>query len=343
MDNHITIEGLVSEFRGQFPEVPVANGVNLEELLAAYGDDDPVFITLPIAEIGAISRDKLIYDENFVNLLAQQINEKRPYGIRGHEMDINRHPDPEFFWLGAKIDETGKLWAKAYVRAGSPAREEVKARKAMNSQIGTSVFGLGSLKPTERGLEVESFDLIRLDVGDPSVVSLPPRGDFTLTKQTIGGTQMTEITEEIRNRVIAEYLKENDTQQVIAQLRNDLTQAQQENEKLKAELEKAAKEKRELAAKAFVAEFTSGLGDTPAAQNLRKLFQSRIVAEFATSEIKDDVVKRVWDDEFKELSAAIVVQTVGGAANVPTNTDKDEDPYGKPLSIDELVQMGIGG
>src|SRR5690606_13547966 len=93
----------VSAFTGQFPDIPI-NGVDLDALTA--GDDNPVFVTLPILEIGRVSKNGLLYDKALVESIVEQINAKKLGGIFGHIPDEERptaFPIPSAHWLGARI------------------------------------------------------------------------------------------------------------------------------------------------------------------------------------------------------------------------------------------------
>src|SRR5258706_6558420 len=108
-------EYTIGEFRGTFPDVPIASGVNMADIKEL--DADPFFVTLPIIpEIGAVSGNGLLYDEALVSSVVRQINEKRPGGIFGHikkDESETAFPEPSGNWLGAKRDGN-TLWGKCY-------------------------------------------------------------------------------------------------------------------------------------------------------------------------------------------------------------------------------------
>lgn len=129
-----------SDFKGAFPDVPFAPGVNPDELTA--GDGEPFFITLPIAEVGMVSANKLKYTREFCQSLVEQINTDKPTGIRGHIRDDERryaYPEPAVFWVGATLD-ADKVWAKGYVPPGA-TREEYRIKKATGAPAATSIYG----------------------------------------------------------------------------------------------------------------------------------------------------------------------------------------------------------
>lgn len=130
-----------ADFKGAFPEVPLASGVDVAELTS--GDGAPFFITLPIAEVGMVSANKLRYTEDFCKSLVEQINTDKPTGIRGHIKDAERstaYPTPAIYWVGATLETDGKVWAKGYIPPGE-TREEYRIKKATAAAAATSIYG----------------------------------------------------------------------------------------------------------------------------------------------------------------------------------------------------------
>lgn len=130
---------VIWEFRGDYPEVPYAPGVNIEELI--QGDPDPVFVTLPIGQAGVTSGNQRHYDEAFVRELERQTITNRPVGIMGHlrPQDLaSAFPSEAVHWVGAK--RVGELlWGKGYVPPGEP-RDRLRRYKAAGTRIATSIF-----------------------------------------------------------------------------------------------------------------------------------------------------------------------------------------------------------
>lgn len=163
----------VGEFRGSFPDVPIAPGVNLDDLKEV--DAQPFFVTLPIIpEMGAISKNGLLYDEALVNSVEQQINEKRPGGIFGHirkdEQDT-AYPAPEARWVGAKR-EGNTLWAKAWLPPGA-ARDRLRQLKAVGGKIATSIYGKGDFEKVKEGVKrLKTFALESIDFAPPERAAL---------------------------------------------------------------------------------------------------------------------------------------------------------------------------
>jgi len=161
----------VHQFEGRYPEVPLAPGVDYGALIA--GDSDPVFLTLPVGQINAESRNKRVYEKEHVQAIHDAIMERRPGGISGHLRDEERpyaNPPKVLRWVGAIwVGET--LWGKAYVLPHAQhIREEIRTAKASNAAVGTSIYGRATIG--ENGnmsdLFVETIDYV-----DPTRVGIP--------------------------------------------------------------------------------------------------------------------------------------------------------------------------
>jgi len=167
-------EYAIGEFRGNYPDVPIADGVSLEELKET--DANPFFVTLPVVpEVGAISKNGLLYDEALVKSIETQINTKRPGGIFGHLKEAERStafPLPSGMWVGAKR-EGNTLWAKAYIPPGE-ARSYIRQLKAVGGQIATSIYGKhGGIEKVKDGVHrLKTFALESLDFAPPERAAL---------------------------------------------------------------------------------------------------------------------------------------------------------------------------
>lgn len=157
---------------GSFPDIPLAPGINYEML--TEGDDNPMFITLPIGRVDARSRNDRTYPREAVQTIVDAINERRIGGIRGHLRDEQRaydYPPNVIQWVGATLEADGTAWGKAYVlRGNGEVREMIRVAKASNAQLGTSIYGTGSMDDDGMvtDLAVESIDLVH-----PSRVGVP--------------------------------------------------------------------------------------------------------------------------------------------------------------------------
>jgi len=202
-------ETQIGQFRGSFPDVPIAAGVDMAALKAL--DAEPVFVTLPIVpEVGAVSTNGLLYDEALVNSIAEQINAKRPAGMFGHLKDSDRDsafPLPEALWVGAQRDGN-TLWGKAYIRPGA-ARDYVRHLKAVGGEIATSIYGKGKPEAVRTGVRrLNPFRLESLDFAPPERAALQQGAlpQVTAEMQTTA-TQVADVEQELdmnREQIIAE-------------------------------------------------------------------------------------------------------------------------------------------
>lgn len=176
------IRGILHEqvhaLRGPYPAVPPAPPIDLAALTA--GDADPLFVTLPVAQVGAVSQNGRRYDRAAVEAIVRAIQAGGVDGIKGHLRDDergHRYDLPSLYWVGATLDEDGIAWAKAYIPPReADLREHVRLAKASNAPLGTSLYGTANLAPdgTVRDLRLESIDLAHpARVGVPEAVALP--------------------------------------------------------------------------------------------------------------------------------------------------------------------------
>jgi hypothetical protein len=154
---------MVSELRGKYPDVPTAVGVDATELVD--GDDNPMFLTLPIGQANITSRNGWFYDGAAAEAIRDAVNRERPGGIKGHMRDDERpyrFDIPSLIWVGAMIDETGVVWGKAYIpKTAADVREYARIAKATRSKVGTSIYGTAEVVDDNRivNLRIEQIDL----------------------------------------------------------------------------------------------------------------------------------------------------------------------------------------
>lgn len=308
-------EYTVGEFKGNYPDVPIPDGVlsALQEL-----DANPFFVTLPIIpEVGAISKNGLLYDEALVNSVESQINTNRPGGIFGHLKDADRNtafPIPEGMWVGAKRDGNA-LWAKAYVSSG-PGRDYLKRLKAVGGKIATSIYGKGDYQETAtKGVRrLTSFNLESLDFAPPERAALGYGASPIVT------AEFEQENEEMdRNQIIAELtvsdIPTTLIDAIIAEAQAKSTQRVQVTELTTqvAELSQQVSDRDAVIAELRVAEFDRAVDGKvieltdwkvsedgkPKLDALRRMFKSRIVAEMDGERDPakvQKVVDAVWAD-----------------------------------------------
>ena len=174
---------VIWELRGDYPtDIPYFSDVNIAELTA--GDDDPMFLTLPIGQANVTSRNGRHYDNDFVAELERQVIANKPVGIMGHlkPEDLGTEfPEEAIHWVGTKrVGEM--LWGKGYVPPGA-ARERVRRYKATNKPLATSIFAeaagvydkaVSAIRMAAKSLKLNQIDIGPADrVGVPSLARLP--------------------------------------------------------------------------------------------------------------------------------------------------------------------------
>lgn len=172
---------------GYVPKVPLAENVNLDDLTT--GDPDPVFLTLPVGQVGAQSRNGRRYSDTNIRAILDAVNTRKVDGIKGHLRDEERayrFDIPSLIWVGAVQEADGMVWAKAYVlQSAGDVREYVKIAKKVGKPIGTSIYGTATIDGEEvRDLEIEQIDLAHPSrVGVPITAAVPDVTSEMTTKE----------------------------------------------------------------------------------------------------------------------------------------------------------------
>lgn len=187
----------VSTLTGTYPEILVS-----ETLLAELGEDDPdpVFITVPVGEVDASSRNGRNYNRAAVQSIVDAINDAT-IGQRGHLRDEERaykFEVPPLVWVGATLESDGRAWGKAYVmQSAADVREYVKVAKRTGLKIGTSIYGTADIdeEGNVSNLEIESIDLAHpARLGVPQVGATPHVTRETADETPDPGQQPSEET-----------------------------------------------------------------------------------------------------------------------------------------------------
>jgi hypothetical protein len=179
---------LTADINAQMPNVPNAPGVNITALKQA--DPDPMFVTLPIAQVGMISENGILYDQSLIKQISDQIIDKRPEGIMGHIAEEDRatkYPVPDLYWIGA-MQVGDKLFGKAYVSPG-PARDHMRRTQATGGRIATSIYGRGIYETANASgkalRRIAKLNLEQVDLAPPDRASLKINGgkQYALTAE----------------------------------------------------------------------------------------------------------------------------------------------------------------
>lgn len=152
-----------SNFGGVTPSVSFREPITIEAFREI--DDDPLFVTLPLMQVGAQSRNGRTYPRETVESLYEQLLEGIN-GELGHADDETFHNGgriPEIYWVGATMDEAGCVWGKGYVpKSNERMREHIRLLKSTRGKIGTSIYALGEMDDENNVInaELQTVDII---------------------------------------------------------------------------------------------------------------------------------------------------------------------------------------
>lgn len=325
---------LIAEFRGAYPEVPVADGVDLEGIKS--DDPEPMFVTLPLVKVGGQSRNGFTWDEPGVKRVVEEINAKRPEGNLGHVKPEDRAHEyslPKLRWLGAALID-GTAYGKAYIpKYAGEVREYFRVAKRTNARVGTSVYGLRGARGLA-DLTLESIDLGHPDrLGSPDAAAVPR---LTSEMEHEEGQPVGENNN--NDALLSELRSDRDTaRQQVAELQQNL---QQRDARI-AELEQAQTtlgalisemslgEQPVEAAKALVSELaglraaklTREIDDVIVAEvaneALRPYIRRLIGSAASAAEAKQQIAELLGQDDIKALATALIVELRGPGAFVP--------------------------
>lgn len=162
-----------ARFHGEYPDVPMIDAIDHQEL--TEGDDDPVFVTLPLGEVGQESRNGYRYvGDTALQAIHQAIQQERVQGRRGHTEWLLHAEQPIVFqWVGSLIVNETTVWGKAYIlptSEGKDVRVAMKAAKASGAKVSTSIEGTGDVEYNE---ETGQYEVVSLTVDYIDMVSHP--------------------------------------------------------------------------------------------------------------------------------------------------------------------------
>lgn len=331
----------VSEFKGAYPDVPFAPGVDAEGIKA--DDSDPVFITLPLVKVGGKSNNGFTWTGPDVQRVVEEINSKRPEGNLGHIRPENRSSQydlPKLRWVGAILVD-GTAYGKAYVpKYANEVREYFRNAKRMNARVGTSVYGLRG-KIGLADMTLESIDLGHPDrLGSPEAAAIPQ-----ITSEFEEQNKHTEEHDVDANEtLIAELRTDRDNERkTVSELQNSL----RDKDKLVAEGQQAKTDLAALvselnlgenpvqAAKALISELATlrkdklerDINDVIVAEVKNEAVRpyiSRLMTAKSADEAKAQVSELLKDPMIVELSKKLISEARGGGAYVGGDADKGE-------------------
>lgn len=206
----------VSELKAPYPDIPTDTAIRASLTQGGFGlpaDDSPLFTTIPIAQVGAVSANGLLYDGDAVNAIVNAINKRAVDGIRGHMKDEERSTRfdlPSLMWLGAVVQD-GYAYAEFYVpRYAADVREYIIKRKARRAPIATSIYGTANVDETGRVMDLE---IETIDLADPTragVKAAVAEPEITFEMQN-DNREPTEVGE--NDKLVSELERQRDTLQ----------------------------------------------------------------------------------------------------------------------------------
>lgn len=333
---------VIAEFRGDFPEIAIDPRVDQDALFSR--DEDPFFVTLPIARVGETSANGLHYDEALVETIREQMVGRG--GIMGHISDDERDtafPIEDVDWVGAQ-QENGTLWGKAYIPPGK-VREFVRRLKARGGRLATSIYGPYASREElgDGAYRLMGFQLETLDLAPPDRAALNLGGRFTVTAQMIGETTeedqdseeemeraqliaeltVADLPDTLREQVIAEHQAEADTENRIAELESERDDAQKRAQELETQVSEFQAHQFEAAVDGVIAELVDWKVQGDDAEKRVKMVKDQLKNRIL-SEIGDDrdaeklpgVAKEIWESDDMKLLAETVRDALSGGPAV---------------------------
>jgi hypothetical protein len=321
---------------GAFPDVPINKDVNVDALKAIDNtpDGDEVFLTLPLMQMGMKAKDGFMYTDQFCKQIMSQMQNQGVSANMGHVAMQDRNsafPMPKALWVGAMQDANGMVWGKAYMR-DPEFKTLIKQMKATNSEMATSIYGTydpstmsfkndGSYEIDPSTFNLESVDFapparaaLQFKRGAPALTSHMESGENEMTKEELLA-QMTvdDVPAEMRDAIIAQFKEGLDTEAVMAQMRDELTSAKAENERLASALAETAKT-------AVLSQFEIKLTEVVKADTdegaLKEIIRGRVLSHLSSETKPEDIdtlINEAVDAPvYKSLATIVVAQMAGG-------------------------------
>jgi len=310
------------EFKGQFPDVPTYAHVDVD--LLHKNDPDPFYVVLPVARVGEVSANGLVYDEELVSEIEAQLPGLG--GIRGHNFDATAFPVESHDVVG-HVREGDTLWAKLYVPPGE-GREDMRRRKARGGKVGTSILGKFAKRIAEangqwraKGLKLESLDLgpitrTALNLGGAfAVVSeLSDTVEDGMDKeQVIAELTPGDLPQALRDAIIREHEAASETDNVVAELRAELSDKAAVIAELTGKIDQFKRE-------AFEHRLDGRIAEMVQVEKLRPIVRRAVLATLpadASDEQAEKALAEYLDgDEYQPLARAMVAELSGPHAFV---------------------------
>lgn len=322
--------------QGTFPAVPVYEGVDEPGLY--HEDGKPFHVTLPVLERNRVSENGLLYDEELVSLIEDQLFGKG--GNLGHVEQLFAGGDQieAIDWIG-HVRENDVTWALGYIPPGEH-REYVRRIKKRGGKLGSSILGFVKefeWVDEERDVyRLPGFELIKLDIMTAEQASLRTglRYGFDISeaiKRRYSGFRLEEkqeaeeatmelkdIPENLRQQIIAEAQVQADAKRVneiqaeseqrgqrITELEGNLAERETEIQSLRAAQEAAQQQLADLQNARFERELTDLVEAKTKSWNLTTEEQRKDVAALHKL-VKEAAAREVGDNRTIELATQVV-------------------------------------
>lgn len=344
----------VTELRGSYPTVPIAADVDYAALTA--GDENPVFLTLPIGKVNVKSGNNRFYDEAFVQELERQTLTNKPIGLMGHLSESERptaFPAEAVHWVGA-VRDGDTLWGKAYVVPG-PVRDRIQRYKAHGKAIATSIDAfaegvfdesLKAMRMVAKSLRLNQIDIAPADrAGIPALASVPilttemeepateelqePVMDKLQVINEMTAEDARLLPEPVRQAIVATVPMPPEVQQV-QELRQVLGVDEKANlTQLVTELREAKEQARQVAVKTRISELVTDQEKGIKVESVRGLVTELVNARNPqTPEEAEAAYSQVVEmQSVKDTLAAAVQATMGPRQTTPLQGQNGQAKY----------------
>lgn len=211
----------ITEFRGEYPDVPLFKDIDIVELTSA--EKEPVFVTLPIGKANVKSGNQRYYDEAFLQELEKQVIANKPIGLMGHlpsDQKSFAFPSEAVHWVGTmRVNEY--LLGKGYLPPGD-SRTRLQRYRATNKKIATSIDARGdgvwddkldAYRMIAETLVLNQIDLApsdRAGIADLSAVPLLTREMLERDGIIVVRTTINEEKEDMGKEEVIRELKSSD-------------------------------------------------------------------------------------------------------------------------------------
>lgn len=190
-------DGIISELNSSV-DVPLSSGIDITVLTA--GDENPMFVTLPVIKVG-LSRNKRYYSQEILREIDDQIKATRPGGILGHIGDQERGTRfdiPKVIWVGSLL-QGDTLFAKGYIpQSATDLREYLTVAKATGHRVSTSIYGQWPQQfdaTNQQHIVGPGGTLESIDFAPPARAGMDLQAEVMLTSEMQSNTPKTTVKE----------------------------------------------------------------------------------------------------------------------------------------------------